>query len=142
MHRLETQISIHRPPEAVWAILIDFASYARWNPFIPSNEGIAAVGQTLNIVLQPPGGRAMRFRPRVLVCEPPRELRWIGRLWLPGIFDGEHQFRIEPAPGGVVFHHSESFSGLLVPFLKASLDGPTRNGFIAMNEALKREAER
>jgi hypothetical protein len=34
------------------------------------------------------------------------------------------------------------FSGLLVPLLKRSLDGATKQGFIAMNEALGREAEK
>ena len=32
--------------------------------------------------------------------------------------------------------HSEAFSGVLVPLLRSSLDGPTLAGFQAMNEAL------
>ena len=61
---------------------------------------------------------------------------------LPGVFDGEHYFKLEAkADGGLVFHHGELFSGILVPLFKRSLDGATRQGFIAMNEALKREAE-
>ena len=85
----------------------------------------------------------MQFRPKVLVSAPERELRWIGSLPIPGLFNGEHFFQIEPASGGrVVFHHGEIFSGLMIPFMKGALDGPTRNGFIAMNDALKREAEK
>jgi len=34
------------------------------------------------------------------------------------------------------------FSEVLAPLLKRPLGGPTREGFVAMNEALKREAER
>ncbi len=33
------------------------------------------------------------FRPTVLVAEPNRELRWLGRLFMPGPFDGEHRSR-------------------------------------------------
>jgi hypothetical protein len=62
---------------------------------------------------------------------------------VPGLFDGEHYFKLEPKPGGgLVFRQGEMFSGLLVPLLKRSLDGATKQGFIAMNEALGREAEK
>lgn len=37
--------------------------------------------------------------------------------------------------------HGERFSGVLVPFAKSSLDGRTKAGFVAMNEALKTRAE-
>jgi hypothetical protein len=61
---------------------------------------------------------------------------------IPGLFDGEHFFKLEPKSNTqVVFHQGEVFSGLLVPFLRRSLDGATKQGFVAMNEALKREAE-
>jgi hypothetical protein len=36
----------------------------------------------------------------------------------------------------------ELFSGIFDPLPKSSLDGATGNGFMAMNEALKREAEK
>ena len=84
----------------------------------------------------------MKFRPKVLAAEPQREFRWKGKVVVPGLFDGEHFFKLEPkSDNRVVFHHGEVFTGLLVPFLKRSLDGPTKQGFIAMNEALKREVE-
>ena len=84
----------------------------------------------------------MRFRPTVLAVEKHRELRWKGKLLLPRLFDGEHYFKLEPQPdGGILFEQGELFSGILVPLFKSSLDGATRQGFVAMNVALKREAE-
>jgi hypothetical protein len=143
MHRIETQIEINAPAERVWSLLMDFPSYPRWNPFIRSIEGNPMVGQSLNVLIQPPGSKAMRFRPTVLKVEPNREFRWKGKLLVPGLFDGEHYFKLEPKPGGgLVFRQGEMFSGLLVPLLKRSLDGATKQGFIAMNEALGREAEK
>jgi len=60
----------------------------------------------------------------------------------PGLFDGEHYFRIEPlSEARLRFHQGEIFTGLLVPLFARSLDGNVRQGFDAMNEALKREAE-
>jgi hypothetical protein len=143
MHRLETQIDIDAPAERVWSLLIDFPSYPRWNPFIRSIAGTLEVGQSLDVLIQPPGARGTRFRPAVLAVQPNRELRWKGKLFLPGLFDGEHYFKLEAKPwGGVTFHQGEIFSGILVPLFKRSLNGATRQGFIAMNEALKREAEK
>ena len=43
----------------------------------------------------------MTFKPTVLVAEGPKELRWLGRLLLPGMFDGEHSFRIHAGEEGV-----------------------------------------
>jgi hypothetical protein len=41
-----------------------------------------------------------------------------------------------------VFRHGELFTGAFVPLFRRFLDGATKRGFIAMNEALKREAEK
>ena len=143
MHLLETQIDIDAPVERVWSLLIDFPSYPRWNPFVRSIEGILEVGQSLKVFIQPQGAKGMRFQPTVLVAQPNRELRWKGKLFLPGLFDGEHYFKLEVKPeGGLTFHQGENFSGVLVPLFRRSLDGPTKQGFVAMNEALKREAEK
>lgn len=121
MHQLETQIEIEAPVERIWSLLIDFPSYCRWNPFVRSIEGNPTVGQALNIFIQPPGSNGMRFRPTVLAVEPNRELRWKGKLFLPGLFDGEHYFTLEPkSQGRLVFHQGEVFSGLLVPLLTAN----------------------
>jgi hypothetical protein len=141
MHRLETSIEISAPVERVWSLLVDFSAYPRWNPFVRSIEGTASAGESLRVVIQSPGSGGMRFRPEVLACVPNRELRWKGRLWMAGFFDGEHYFKIEPRSEGVLFTQGEVFSGLLVPLFRRSLDGATRRGFILMNEALKREAE-
>jgi len=82
----------------------------------------------------------MTFKPTVLAAEPNRELRWLGRLLLPRLFDGEHSLRIEPTNGHVRFVQSERFNGVLVPLFGRTL-GQTREGFVQMNEALKRRAE-
>jgi hypothetical protein len=142
MYRLDTQIDIEASAERIWSVLIDFAGYARWNPFIRSVAGSPTVGASLNVFIQPPGSRGMRFRPKVLAVEPRREFRWKGRLLLPGLFDGEHFFVLEPkSETRVGFHQGEIFTGALVALFRRSVDGPVREGFLAMNDAIKREAE-
>jgi hypothetical protein len=140
--RIETAIEIEAPPASVWAVLTDFEAYPEWNPFIRRARGAFAKGARLEVLIEPPGGRAMTFRPRLLVVEPERELRWIGRLVMPGLFDGEHLFRIEPLEEARVrFRHEETFGGVLVPLFWKNLEPRTRRGFEAMNRALKERAE-
>lgn len=142
VHHLHTEIEINASAELTWAVLSDFAAYPEWNPFIRSVAGEPQPGARLQIVVQPSGGKAMRFSPLVLAAQAGRELRWRGRLLLPGVFDGEHRFAIEPlGENRVRFQHSERFSGLLVGMLRASLERDTRRGFEEMNVALKRRAE-
>ena len=141
-HQLHTEITIDAPPERVWDILTDLDGYQAWNPFVISSEGQVAVGERLVNRLQPPGGKAQTFKPTVTVVEPAATFEWLGRLGVPGVFDGRHRFDLEPTPdGGTRFVHSEFFSGLLVPLMRSMLDGKTRQGFELMNDALKTRAE-
>jgi hypothetical protein len=134
-------IIIAAPAAKVWSILIDLPAYASWNPFIVSAAGKPEPGRRLSIRAKPPGGTALRFRPLVIVAEPGREFRWRGKFILPGLFDGEHAFRIEPTTDGVRFVQTERFSGLLVPLAPASLFAQIQQGFEAMNRALRQRAE-
>jgi hypothetical protein len=138
---LKTSIDIDAAPEAVWAVLSELPSYPGWNPFIREARGTLAVGERLDLEIQPEGGRAMRFQPTVLKAEPNRELRWRGRLVAPGVFDGEHRFAIEPTAGGSRLLHEERFTGVLVPFLARGLRKGTLPGFEQMNEAVKERVE-
>jgi hypothetical protein len=139
---IRTEIEIEAPPERVWQILTDFAAYQEWNPFIPRLAGEAAAGARLDVFLQPPGGRGMGIRPTVLAAAPHREFRWLGHLGVPGLFDGEHIFRLEPlGPERIRFVQEERFAGILAPLVLRFIGASTRRGFIAMNEALKTRAE-
>ncbi|MCB9892890.1 MAG: SRPBCC domain-containing protein [Planctomycetes bacterium] len=137
MREIVTEISIKTEPDIVWAHLVAFDSYPEWNPFITCAAGDVREGARLTITIQQPGGKPMGFTPRVLVAAPGRELRWLGRLMLPGIFDGEHRFVLEPSEGGTKLTHAEKFRGLLVPLIWKSMQAKTRRGFEMMNEALK-----
>ena len=138
---LRHDIEIDASPEAVWSVLSDTQSYGDWNPFVRSLSGDLQEGATIEAQIAPPGGRAMTFRPTVLRATPGRELRWLGRLFVKGIFDGEHRFLIEPLDGGRSrFIQSERFSGVLVRLLGGTL-AKTAAGFEHMNVALKREVE-
>src|SRR5262249_55917739 len=141
MHEIETALQLSSPVERVWSILTDFPSYPSWNPFITHIEGKLEKGQRLRATIKPVGGRPMTFKPTVLSVVPNQELRWLGRLFVPGLFDGAHSFVLAARDNGTRLVQSERFTGLLVPRLRRSLEQGTRPGFEAMNTALARRAE-
>ncbi len=139
---IEPAIDIQADPQRVWRILTDFAACPSWKPFIRRISGEAHAEARLEVRIQPTVGRGMIFRPTVLVAEPDRELRWLGRFLVPRLFDGEHAFVIEPrGDRHVRLVQREVLRGLLVPLFARSLDAGTLEGFRAMNAAIKRMAE-
>ncbi len=142
MKELRSHIEIEASAERVWQVLTDFAAYPEWNPFIRRVNGRPEVEERLVVRMRPSGTRGMTFRPTVMRVEPNRQLRWLGHLLVPGLFDGEHIFEIEELDRDrVLFIQRESFKGLLVPLLARSLDRNTQRGFEEMNRALRERAE-
>ena len=142
MKELRTEIEIQASDKRVWQLLTDFASFPQWNPFMRQAVGEPKTGARLEMHIQPSGASGMTFRPTVLKAEPNRELRWLGHLLMPGLFDGEHILTIESlAENRVRFVQREIFTGILVPLFAHGLDTDTRRGFEEMNRALKARAE-
>jgi hypothetical protein len=134
-------IEIEAPPQAVWAVLVDLGAYHEWNPFITSALGTLEVGRRLDLRLEPPGGRRMRFRPLVTQFEEARAIEWLGSLRVRGLLDGRHRFELTRTGHGTGLVHSERFEGLLVRAARRSLGGPTRAGFERMNLALRERVQ-
>ena len=142
MKELRSEIEIEAPTERVWGVLTDFAAYPEWNPFIRRVSGRPEVEEQLVVRMRPSGTRGLTFRPTVTKAEPNRQLRWLGHLLVPGIFDGEHTFEIEELERDrILFIQREVFKGLLVPLFARSLDRDTQRGFEEMNRALRERAE-
>ncbi|MEN6591635.1 MAG: Polyketide cyclase / dehydrase and lipid transport [Methanobacterium sp. PtaU1.Bin097] len=141
MKEIHTEIEINAPASVVWEILTDFDHYPQWNPFIKEISGHQIVGAQLEVFIKPPNSNGMRFKPKILSYKPKEELRWLGALWIPKLFDGEHSLIIEKIDENkVLFIQKEEFTGLFVPLVSSMLKD-TESGFEAMNRALKREAE-
>ncbi|WP_254840359.1 SRPBCC domain-containing protein [Natronomonas marina] len=140
MERIESSIDVDADAAAVWDVLADGESYPDWNPFITRLEGTLEPERRVTVRIEPPGRRGMTFRPRLKTVEPERRLAWKGSLLVPNVFDGHHEFAIEPqADGGVRLVQRETFAGLLVPLLLE--EAAIEQGFWEMNQALKRRVE-
>lgn len=135
---LVTEVHIAAPPSEVWAVLADGASYGRWNPFLTSMRGELVVGGTLTNTMRPGGGKPMTFTPTLLAVTPEEELRWLGRLFVPRVFDGEHYLLLDAVDGGTRLRHGERFRGVALWFMSPEQFRPD---FDAMNAALKARVE-
>jgi hypothetical protein len=134
---LTTSIIINSTKETIWNHLTDFNSYSEWNPFIKSITNIQGINKSFSAHIQ-----NMKFTPKLLVFDEGKELKWIGRLLIAGIFDGTHRFQIKTLQNGACeFIQSESFSGILVPFMKRKLNSDIKAGFNDMNMKLKERCE-
>jgi hypothetical protein len=137
-------IHIEATPAQVWAVLTDFDSFPRWNPFIRRASGELATGQKLSINLRLYGKTLVPFQPTLTMVEAPNELRWLARMGLPGVMDVERFFIIEAAEGGgSTFRQGEDCTGVFARlFLMTGLEGRILAGYARLNTALKKRAER
>jgi hypothetical protein len=140
---VRSEIEINSYPESVWRILIDFAAYDQWNPFINKIIGAPTEGSKIDLYIETPSGKNRKYSPRITRVEEGRELRWFGKSSLPGFLNAEHIFIIEELqPERVRFIQRELFDGLLTRVFGKSVDTDIRQGFQDMNDALKKRAER
>jgi hypothetical protein len=141
MKELHTEIEINASADIVWDIITDFEGYTHWNPFIKEVSGIQEEGSTIEVFIKPPHSNGMKFKPKIIKFQEEKELRWLGKLWIPKLFDGEHSLVIKQiSENKVLFIQKEKFYGLLVPIF-SNLLKDTKSGFELMNNSLKHEAE-
>lgn len=142
MKTIETDIKVDSNPDKIWAILTNFKEYELWNPFMIKVAGNAILGSKIEVNIKTINGKKRTYFPIITKCEINRELRWKGKSFLPGIFDGERIFVIEKSSDNrVSFLHKEVFKGLGVKLVGNKLDQDLRESFAKMNKALKARAE-
>ncbi len=139
--QLRTEIEIAATPARVWDVLVAFASYPDWNPYLKSVQGKLGLGERLALTLTPADGSERRQEVTVVKLEPTVSLRWTSKFLLRRLFDGEHYFELVPLePGRTRLIHGEDLSGALVQHMGPRLTAMAR-GCVGMNEALKKRLE-
>lgn len=143
MLQIETEQMIDAPPDVVWQ---HFVHKARWRDFsgftdlAPAHP--IAQGGIVWFALQLLPGPPTPVRVRVIRCDRPREVRWVGGLPAFPLFRGEHYFRFEDAGDGRTrFVHGERFFGPLAGLFMRLLGDRIRLTYIAFNSGLARQAE-
>jgi hypothetical protein len=141
MKELRTEIEIQAASDKVWQVLTNLDQYPEWNPFIHHAVGTAKVGEKVDIAFRS-GSKEMTLHCIVIKVEPNKELCWKYHVILPVLFQGEHSFIIEQVEGNKIrFIDREIFNGLLVSTQAKDIDTNSRQGFEAMDKALKARAE-
>lgn len=136
-----TEIIINAPANKVWQILTDTPKYAEWNPFLLQIKGEIKTGNQLENTMKN-GNSTMTFKPQVLQVIPETYFEWLGKLWVSGIFDGRHYFRLEKLDSNQTkLTHGEEFSGFLSGYVLRKNGNEIRQNFVEMNQALKKRAE-
>jgi hypothetical protein len=143
MQKICTDVIIDAPAGKVWGILTDFKNFENWNPFMHVKKGELETGEQLEVLLQVPGHKPITMRPTVVKVEPVREFRWSGSMWVKGVFDGEHAFRLEELDENRSrLVQCERFRGVLAPLILHMIGEDIEHGFEMMNLSLKKESEK
>lgn len=141
MKELRTEIEIQAAPGKIWQVLTSLDEYPEWNPFIHHAIGKARLGEKVDITFKS-GSKEMTLHCTVVKAEPNKELRWKYHVALPILFSGEHSFIIEQLEGNKTrFIDREIFNGWLVSSQAWDIDTNSKQGFEAMDQALKARAE-
>lgn len=128
---------INAPPQTIWTLLTDAASFRQWDPNVESIEGTIAKGEkvTVHTTLS---DRA--FPVTVSVFDPPQRMTWSSGMPL-GLFKGERTFTLTPQDDGTTrYDVREQFTGLLLSLIGRSIPDLTES-FQQHAEGLKAAAE-
>jgi hypothetical protein len=139
---IETEIEIAAAPEKVWSVLIDFALYGEWNPYLIHVEGDLCAGTLLQVTQVPAAGLRPMTAPVELVLLRPFEMVWIGGLPDLSRFRGRHSFIVEAASAGARFRHFEHFEGYEAAAILLRYRVVIESNFNRFNTALKTHCER
>jgi len=89
MTELVTEIEINSSAESVWASLMEFESYPKWNPFIREIKGAVEVGSVLAVHIKPEGGMGAKLSPKVIKADAKERFTWKSNFGLREKFDGK-----------------------------------------------------
>ncbi len=141
MREIYSEVEIKATPERVWDVITDFDSFPDWNPFLRRVDGELKAGGQIEIEVRAGSGRSSKMQPTVVKSERPSEIRWNVRQSF-GLFNREHVINIRSiGEERAQVIQRGLFSGILVPFMGSAID-ETREGCVAMNEALRARVER
>ncbi|MDJ0788370.1 MAG: SRPBCC domain-containing protein [Myxococcota bacterium] len=115
---VDAQLTIPAPPEKIWSVLMDGASYGEWNPVLVEVEGEFQEGARLTYQMMTESGEPAEVEARVVKLDPGRELNQAGGYW--GILTFDHHWILEPVEGGTRVTQHEDYTGIGVLFFDPS----------------------
>lgn len=139
--RVEHRIGVAAPPEAIWAVLSDFARWGEWNPIYPKIEGRLSIGAPVRFELHLPKRPVRTLSGEIVEWVPDSQLIWSLRLF-GGLLRTTRYFEIEPlSDTGCILANGEIFDGLMAGTVPRAERALLRRAFELVNEAAKARAE-
>ena len=141
---IESTIDIDAPIDRVWAILVDLAAYAEWNPFTPRIDASLRVGEpvVLHVAMKP--GAKLRVQTEICSANDPAayELGWGMTMGAPFLLKANRIQRLTPLPGGGTRYDTrDAFSGVLTPLVMALYRAHIQRGFDGVARGLQQRAQ-
>lgn len=127
----------------VWAVLVDFDGYPRWNPFTREVRTTLAVGETVRMRVDLGPFGILGQRERVCAVEPGRRLAWTLDHWPRWLLHARRDQTLAALPDGRTRYVTEDvLSGALVPLVGLLFGRAMTRGFEALARELVREVAR
>jgi hypothetical protein len=140
---VETSIVIDAPIERIWQVLIEGDAYPNWNPLIRKISDDIYEGNKIKVTLDPQFSSEGEIEIKVGQLWFGEVMVWIGRPLMSNLLSGRHYFKTkEMDDGKIQFINMETYSGLALYLTWPFIEPKARQGFEAMNSALKAEVER
>ncbi|WP_293677303.1 SRPBCC domain-containing protein [uncultured Phenylobacterium sp.] len=139
--RVEDRIGVQAPAELIWDIVRDLSRWHEWNPTYPQASGEVRIGETVTVTLALPGQPPQELKPRILDWVPNEQLHWELKM-MGGLIKTLRYVEIQAlGEAASIVDNGEIFGGLMGRSLGRRVGRSVRQGFKAMNEALKARAE-
>ena len=129
---VHAELVVPAPPEEVWAVLTDAASYKEWNPVFVDVQGEYREGAKLSYQMKDQSGKQSKVVATVTKLDPEHELNQFGGI--RGIITFDHHWFLEPVEGGTRVTQHEEYRGVYVWFWNPSW---FESAYARANEALR-----
>ena len=138
---VEAAVEIDAPQADVWEILADTDAYADWNPYVVGVESTLKVGDPVTLTVQQ-GDETIDVSEVIHANDGESVLAW-RFAEMPGwaLSATRYQVLTPLDDGRTRYHTYEAFGGLMAPFILMQQRQHVQNGFRAMADALKQQAE-
>jgi hypothetical protein len=150
---IEVHANIAAPLDTVWEILVDFARYYEWNPFLERVDTTAKnpleVGSRIILHARYGAGRLIVCPEEIAAVAPPYDgaatlvNRYVSVVTRVGLFQAVRtQVLTATGPAATRYLSTARFSGLLAPITRHVLSYDLiRSGITTQTEALRRRSE-
>jgi hypothetical protein len=142
MRAYRAEAYIAAPPDAVWAVLVDFDAYPSWNPFTVEVECSGELGAPVRMRVFMRGRMTLTQVETLHLFEPGARLGWKLDIGVPWLLCAERVQTLTALDGGATRYETvDEIGGMLAPVSHWIFGSAITWGFQAVAASLKARAE-